>query len=80
MPIFTIIFGDTLNGFGENLNDPEALREAVNNNVLKLVWIGIGAFVGSYLQMACWTATGGAGWAGKWGGTGWGSVNTPQPP
>ena len=29
----------------------------VNSNVLKFLYIGIGAFVAAYLQMFCWTAT-----------------------
>ncbi|GAB4820940.1 hypothetical protein N2152v2_007986 [Parachlorella kessleri] len=57
LPIFSIVFGNLMNSFGFNMADPSELQDAVNSNVLKFLYIGIGAFVAAYLQMFCWTAT-----------------------
>ncbi|KAF6998259.1 hypothetical protein CFC21_014393 [Triticum aestivum] len=55
-PLMTIIFGDTLNAFGDATGDDVLQR--VNKVVLKFVYLGIGTTIVSFLQVSCWTLTG----------------------
>ncbi|EFN58606.1 hypothetical protein CHLNCDRAFT_34209 [Chlorella variabilis] len=58
MPLFALIFGGLVNSFGGNEDDPDALTEQVTKYSLYFVYLGVGAFVAAYLQVALWTLTG----------------------
>ena len=47
-----------MNEFGQNLSDSSKLEHEVNNYALYFLYLGLGAFVMGYVQVACWTLTG----------------------
>jgi len=51
MPLWSLLFGDLVNAFGM----PGAnLSEEINSLALNFLFLAIGAFVASYLQMGLW--------------------------
>lgn len=50
MPVFSIIFGDVMNSFGLNLFNPSALKESVDSQIPKFLYLGIGSAVAALVQ------------------------------
>ncbi|KAK7363396.1 hypothetical protein VNO77_05538 [Canavalia gladiata] len=57
LPLMTLIFGNMMNAFGETTNPKEVVDE-VSKVSLKFVYLGVGTFVASLLQLTCWMITG----------------------
>ncbi|CAD5165795.1 unnamed protein product [Musa acuminata subsp. malaccensis] len=57
LPIMTILFGNLIQSFGGASNLDDVIDE-VSKVSLKFVYLAIGAGVASFLQVACWMATG----------------------
>ncbi|KAH7655238.1 Xenobiotic-transporting ATPase protein [Dioscorea alata] len=57
LPLTTLLFGNLINSFGGNKNDHSVLHQ-VSKVALQFVYLAIGAGVASFLQVACWMATG----------------------
>ncbi|KAL8468366.1 hypothetical protein ACS0TY_031549 [Phlomoides rotata] len=55
-PLMTLIFGQLINSFGGT--DRSHVVHEVSKVSLKLVYLGIGAGIGSLLQMLCWMVSG----------------------
>ncbi|KAF7837631.1 ABC transporter B family member 11-like [Senna tora] len=57
MPLMTVIFGDMINAFGSSTDTKEVVH-LVSKVSLKFVYLAVGAFVASFLQVTCWMVTG----------------------
>ncbi|KAE8726810.1 ABC transporter B family member 21 [Hibiscus syriacus] len=57
MPLMTVLFGDLIDSFGENQND-DRIVDTVSKVSLRFVYLGAGALVAAFLQVACWMVTG----------------------
>ncbi|KAK7264799.1 hypothetical protein RJT34_32410 [Clitoria ternatea] len=57
MPLLTIITGDVIDAFGRNVDSKLVVHE-VSKVSLKFVYIGAGASLAAFLQVACWVITG----------------------
>ncbi|XP_057454847.1 ABC transporter B family member 21-like [Lotus japonicus] len=57
MPIMALLFGELVNGFGNNVFGPDVVNQ-VSKVCLKFVYLGIGNGVAAFLQVACWMTTG----------------------
>ncbi|XP_059435947.1 ABC transporter B family member 21-like [Corylus avellana] len=57
MPLMTVLFGDLVNSFGQNQNNNDVV-DVVSKVALKFVYLGLGAAVAAFLQVACWMVTG----------------------
>lgn len=57
MPLFSLIFGNTINNFGPQ-NSMSDFVDRINSMVLKFVYCAIGMFVGSGLMVAFFTISG----------------------
>ncbi|XLS79065.1 hypothetical protein HN51_063290 [Arachis hypogaea] len=57
MPLMTLIFGNMINAFGGNSNTKEVVDE-VSRVSLKFVYLAVGTFFASLMQVACWMVTG----------------------
>jgi ATP-binding cassette subfamily B (MDR/TAP) protein 1 len=55
MPLFSILFGGTLNNLGSN---PVGLFESIKELCLKFVYVGLGMFVAGTLMICCWSYSG----------------------
>lgn len=49
--MFSILFGDLINAFGENLNNPSRLQDEVTKYSLYFLYLGIAAFFCAYFQV-----------------------------
>lgn len=58
LPLFTLFFGDVINSIGLNIGNADAIRSTVNENIVKIVYVGIAAFAASFMQVFFWTITG----------------------
>ncbi|KAK7259123.1 hypothetical protein RIF29_24721 [Crotalaria pallida] len=58
MPIMTLLLGQVINNFGSNQSSNSNVVDDVSKICLKYVYLGIGTGVASFLQVACWMATG----------------------
>ncbi|KAL5149238.1 ABC transporter B family member 11 [Glycine soja] len=57
LPLMTLIFGNMINAFGESSNTNEVVDE-VSKVSLKFVYLAVGTFFASFLQLTCWMITG----------------------
>ncbi|KAE8727566.1 ABC transporter B family member 21 [Hibiscus syriacus] len=57
MPLMTVLLGDLIDAFGENQND-DRIVDTVSRVALRFVYLGAGALVAAFLQVACWIVTG----------------------
>ncbi|XP_012084222.1 ABC transporter B family member 4 isoform X2 [Jatropha curcas] len=58
MPLMTVIYGDTVNAFGENSVNANLLVHEVSKVSLKFVFLALGAGAAGFLQVTCWMVTG----------------------
>ncbi|KAI3881396.1 hypothetical protein MKW92_034658 [Papaver armeniacum] len=58
MPVFFLLFGQMVNGFGKNQNDLNKLVDEVSRYSLYFVYFGIVVCMSSYAEIACWMYTG----------------------
>ncbi|KAJ0980024.1 hypothetical protein J5N97_015498 [Dioscorea zingiberensis] len=57
LPLMTLLFGNMIQSFGGNKDIHDVVDE-VSKVSLKFVYLAVGAGVASFLQVACWMATG----------------------
>ncbi|CAL9779779.1 unnamed protein product [Musa acuminata subsp. burmannicoides] len=57
LPLMTVLFGDLIQSFGGASDIHDVLRR-VSKVALEFVYLAVGAGVASFLQVACWMATG----------------------
>ncbi len=55
MPLFSILFGETLNNLG---SDPLKLFESIKDLCLQFVYVGLGMFAAGALMICCWSYSG----------------------
>ncbi|GJN26261.1 hypothetical protein PR202_gb14180 [Eleusine coracana subsp. coracana] len=58
MPLFFLLFGDLINGFGKNQTDLRTMTDEVAKYALYFVYLGLVVCVSSYAEIACWMYTG----------------------
>ncbi|KAG5527475.1 hypothetical protein RHGRI_028388 [Rhododendron griersonianum] len=58
MPVFLFLFGEVLNGFGQNQSDFNAMMHEVSKCALRFVYLGVTVCISSYAEIACWMYTG----------------------
>ncbi|KAL6650844.1 hypothetical protein ACP70R_009769 [Stipagrostis hirtigluma subsp. patula] len=58
MPLFFLLFGDLINGFGKNQRHLRAMTDEVAKYSLYFVYLGLVVCVSSYAEIACWMYTG----------------------
>ncbi|KAJ6808791.1 ABC transporter B family member 11-like isoform X1 [Iris pallida] len=57
LPLMTVLFGDLIQSFGGASRNDEVVHR-VSKVCIKFVYLAIGTAVASFLQVACWMATG----------------------
>ncbi|KAJ6796241.1 putative ABC transporter B family member 21 [Iris pallida] len=57
LPLMTVLFGDLIQSFGGASNNHEVVHR-VSKVCIKFIYLAIGTAVASFLQVACWMATG----------------------
>lgn len=58
MPIFFLLFGQMVNGFGKNQSDLHTMTHEVSKYALYFVCLGLIVCASSYAEIACWMYTG----------------------
>ncbi|KAF5479191.1 hypothetical protein F2P56_000037 [Juglans regia] len=58
MPVFFLLFGEMVNGFGKNQTDLKKMTEEVSKYALYFVYLGIVVCLSSYAEIACWMYSG----------------------
>ncbi|XP_008784383.2 ABC transporter B family member 19 [Phoenix dactylifera] len=58
MPVFFLLFGDLVNGFGKNQADLGTMTNEVSKYALYFIYLGLVVCVSSYAEIACWMYTG----------------------
>ncbi|XP_009347047.1 ABC transporter B family member 19 [Pyrus x bretschneideri] len=58
MPLFFLMFGEMVNGFGENQMNLQKMTAEVAKYALYFVYLGLIVCVTSYAEIACWMYTG----------------------
>ncbi|XP_068636496.1 ABC transporter B family member 19 [Aristolochia californica] len=58
MPVFFLLFGDLVNGFGKNQSDLKKMTDEVCKYALYFVYLGLVVCFSSYAEIACWMFTG----------------------
>lgn len=58
MPIFFLLFGEMINGFGKNQTDLHKMTHEVCKYSLFFVYLGLIVCFASYAEIACWMLTG----------------------
>ncbi|KAG8066441.1 hypothetical protein GUJ93_ZPchr0004g40415 [Zizania palustris] len=58
MPLFFLLFGDLINGFGKNQTDLRTMTDEVSKYALYFVYLGLVVCASSYAEIACWMYTG----------------------
>ncbi|KAJ6838973.1 ABC transporter B family member 19-like [Iris pallida] len=58
MPVFFLLFGDLVNGFGKNQMDLTKMTDEVSKYALYFVYLGLVVCLSSYAEIACWMYTG----------------------
>ncbi|XP_010256924.1 PREDICTED: ABC transporter B family member 19 [Nelumbo nucifera] len=58
MPVFFLLFGDMVNGFGKNQSDLKKMTEEVAKYALYFVYLGLVVCLSSYAEIACWMYSG----------------------
>ncbi|KAL9157709.1 hypothetical protein ABFS82_08G021900 [Erythranthe guttata] len=58
MPVFFLLFGEMVNGFGKNQMDLHKMTNEVAKYALYFVYLGLVVCFSSYAEIACWMYTG----------------------
>lgn len=58
MPVFFLLFGEMVNGFGKNQSDLQKMTQEVSKYALYFVYLGLVVCFSSYAEIACWMYTG----------------------
>lgn len=58
MPVFFLLFGDLVNGFGKNQANLSKMTDEVSKYSLYFVYLGLVVCISSYAEIACWMHTG----------------------
>ncbi|GMH26965.1 hypothetical protein Nepgr_028808 [Nepenthes gracilis] len=58
MPVFFLLFGEMVNGFGKNQSDLNTMTHEVSKYALYFVYLGLIVCASSYAEIACWMYTG----------------------
>ncbi|CAL9014453.1 unnamed protein product [Prunus brigantina] len=58
MPVFFLLFGEMVNGFGKNQMDLKKMTAEVAKYALYFVYLGLIVCFSSYAEIACWMYTG----------------------
>ncbi|VAH48469.1 unnamed protein product [Triticum turgidum subsp. durum] len=58
MPVFFLLFGELVNGFGKNQHHLRRMTDEVSKYSLYFVYLGLVVCASSYLEIACWMYTG----------------------
>ncbi|GMP28913.1 hypothetical protein CsSME_00004257 [Camellia sinensis var. sinensis] len=58
MPVFFLLFGEMVNGFGKNQLDLKTMTHEVSKYALYFVYLGLIVCVSSYAEIACWMYSG----------------------
>ncbi|XP_043704920.1 ABC transporter B family member 19-like [Telopea speciosissima] len=58
MPVFFLLFGDLVNGFGKNQSNFKEMTAEVSKYALYFVYLGLIVCLSSYAEIACWMYTG----------------------
>ncbi|KAL5981090.1 ABC transporter B member 19 [Asimina triloba] len=58
MPVFFLLFGEMVNGFGKNQSDLKKMTDEVSEYALYFVYFGLVVCASSYAEIACWMYTG----------------------
>ncbi|KAJ6843704.1 ABC transporter B family member 19-like [Iris pallida] len=58
MPVFFLLFGELVNGFGKNQMDLKKMTDEVSKYALYFVYLGLVICLSSYAEIACWMYTG----------------------
>lgn len=58
MPVFFLLFGEMVNGFGKNQSDLSKMTQEVAKYALYFVYLGLVVCLSSYAEIACWMYTG----------------------
>ncbi|XP_010552950.1 PREDICTED: ABC transporter B family member 19-like [Tarenaya hassleriana] len=58
MPVFFLLFGEMVNGFGKNQMDLQKMTSEVSKYALYFVYLGLVVCFSSYAEIACWMYTG----------------------
>lgn len=58
MPVFFLLFGQMINGFGQNQSDLDKLVNEVSKYALYFVYLGLIVCASSYAEICCWMYTG----------------------
>ncbi|KAJ1399718.1 P-loop containing nucleoside triphosphate hydrolase [Sesbania bispinosa] len=58
MPVFFLLFGEMVNGFGKNQMDLKKMTDEVSKYALYFVYLGLVVCISSYAEIACWMYTG----------------------
>nr|GLL39213.1 ABC transporter B family member 19-like [Ipomoea trifida] len=58
MPVFFLLFGEMVNGFGKNQADFHKMTHEVSKYALYFVYLGLLVCVSSYAEIACWMYSG----------------------
>ncbi|XP_043724603.1 ABC transporter B family member 19 [Telopea speciosissima] len=58
MPVFFLLFGDLVNGFGKNQYDLKKMTDEVSKYALYFVYLGLVVCLSSYAEIACWMYSG----------------------
>ncbi|KAL6136448.1 hypothetical protein ACLB2K_061743 [Fragaria x ananassa] len=58
MPVFFLLFGEMVNGFGKNQMDLHKMTAEVAKYALYFVYLGLIVCVSSYAEIACWMYSG----------------------
>ncbi|KAG2651651.1 hypothetical protein PVAP13_1NG301238 [Panicum virgatum] len=58
MPVFFLLFGELVNGFGKNQHNLRRMTDEASKYSLYFVYLGLVVCASSYLEIACWMYTG----------------------
>ncbi|XP_059670315.1 ABC transporter B family member 19-like [Cornus florida] len=58
MPVFFLLFGQMVNGFGQNQFDLKKMTDEVSKYALYFIYLGLIVCISSYAEIACWMYSG----------------------
>eukprot|EP01018_Ginkgo_biloba_P034173 Gb_33057 [translate_table: standard] len=58
LPLYIVTFGYFMNGFGQNIDDKQAMADAISKYTVYIVYVGILIFAASWAEISCWMHTG----------------------
>ncbi|XP_015946102.1 ABC transporter B family member 19 [Arachis duranensis] len=58
MPVFFLLFGQMVNGFGKNQMDLNKMTQEVSTYALYFVYLGLVVCISSYAEISCWMYSG----------------------